>query len=407
MIINFKVENFLSVGTEQELTFTVHDKANVDNSCFQIKNKLNINLVNCFVGANASGKSTILKAFEFMFNLVRNSYDDVPDESEFREIKHKLHKNKTTKFENEFFYQGNFYKHIIHLDNEKILYEKLSEKENKPNSKYKKIFVVNRAKNSKKPLDLTFEISTIEKERLIKRSRVSFLSAINNLEYITLKYYDLYKDNLEYPNKFKFDFNLIKWINNSKTVKNDAILKNQLVSFLQSIDICINDIFMKQIKSTSIDNPTESIIKDVIFCKHKHEKKEFDLPLIEESHGTQKAIDLFLEIYKLFKNGGVAIYDELSTAMHPLVAKALVNLFENKSINEANAQLIFSTHQHKLMNDRQKSQIFLCEKNNQVFETEVYRLDDVEDVRADENFYNKYIAGAYGAVPEVDYNYKV
>ena len=64
-------------------------------------------------------------------------------------------------------------------------------------------------------------------------------------------------------------------------------------------------------------------------------------------------------------------------------------------------QLIFSTHQYPLLSDRTKTQIFLTEKEN--FETQIFRLDEIEGVRNDENFANKYIAGTYGGTPNIDY----
>ena len=54
-----------------------------------------------------------------------------------------------------------------------------------------------------------------------------------------------------------------------------------------------------------------------------------------------------------------------------------------------------------LMSDLSKYQIFLVEKNPEC-ESEVYRLNDVEGVRSDDNLFKKYLAGSYGGVPDID-----
>jgi uncharacterized protein len=100
----------------------------------------------------------------------------------------------------------------------------------------------------------------------------------------------------------------------------------------------------------------------------------------------------------------LVVVDEIESGLHPYVAKKIVSLFENPKTNPFNAQIIFSTHQHLLMNDRAKSQIFICEKDGENFETEVYRLDEVEGVRNDENFFQKYLAGSYGGVPMINWS---
>jgi AAA15 family ATPase/GTPase len=109
---------------------------------------------------------------------------------------------------------------------------------------------------------------------------------------------------------------------------------------------------------------------------------------------------LLVKILPALENGGLVIVDEIESALHPDLTKKLISLFESKKTNPKNAQIIFSTHQHPLIANRTKTQIFIAEKDNIKAETELFRLDDVEGVRNDENYYHKYMAGAYGGVPK-------
>lgn len=75
----------------------------------------------------------------------------------------------------------------------------------------------------------------------------------------------------------------------------------------------------------------------------------------------------------------------------------------NKKINKYNAQILFSTHQALLLKELTKTQIFIVEKNKEDLTTEIYRLDEVEGVRNDENYAQKYLSGTYGGVPDIDW----
>lgn len=70
------------------------------------------------------------------------------------------------------------------------------------------------------------------------------------------------------------------------------------------------------------------------------------------------------------------------------------------TLNKKGAQLILSSQNYSILSVLDKQQITLVEKNKKG-QTEVWRLDDIEGIRADDNFYTKYLAGAYGAIPRI------
>ena len=96
--------------------------------------------------------------------------------------------------------------------------------------------------------------------------------------------------------------------------------------------------------------------------------------------------------------GGVVVLDELDVNLHSEMVLALIDLFIQPETNPKSAQLLFSTHSHLLLSKLDKYQIILVEKNGKG-SSESWRLDEMSGVRADENYYSKYLAGAYGAVP--------
>jgi hypothetical protein len=78
----------------------------------------------------------------------------------------------------------------------------------------------------------------------------------------------------------------------------------------------------------------------------------------------------------------------------------ILDLFANPRTNPHKAQLLFTCHAMEVLNLLHKSQVTLVEKN-EFNESSAWRLDSVEGIRADHNHYAKYMAGAYGAVPQL------
>jgi len=102
----------------------------------------------------------------------------------------------------------------------------------------------------------------------------------------------------------------------------------------------------------------------------------------------------------VLENGGLAVIDEFENDLHPLMLEPILDLFANPETNPQGAQLIFSTHAVEVLNLLEKSQVMLVEKDSNCLST-AYRMDTVEGIRNDDNFYAKYMAGAYGAVPSI------
>jgi len=97
--------------------------------------------------------------------------------------------------------------------------------------------------------------------------------------------------------------------------------------------------------------------------------------------------------------GGLAIIDELESDLHPHMLTPILNLFFSPKTNPHNAQIIFTTHAIEVMNQLHKAQIVLVEKDA-ACESDAWRLDDIKGVRVEDNLYAKYMAGAYGAIPQ-------
>ena len=138
--------------------------------------------------------------------------------------------------------------------------------------------------------------------------------------------------------------------------------------------------------------------KDGPYLMFKHTGLEVEMPWAFESHGTRAFIKIFPFLVMALDHGSLVAIDEMDAAIHPLVLPELLRWFyDQQTRNKLNAQLWLSCHSASLLDDLMKEEIVICEKDRQG-RSSVFSLMDVK-VRRDENHYRKYLSGAYGGVP--------
>jgi hypothetical protein len=123
------------------------------------------------------------------------------------------------------------------------------------------------------------------------------------------------------------------------------------------------------------------------------------LPLRAESEGTQHIFYLGNVVLPVIEQGGLLIVDELDASLHPLLVRALVEIFHNPEINRNNAQLIFNTHDTTLLDPMlfRRDQVWFTEKDAQGA-AHLYSLLEYSP-RKGESLSKGYLQGRYGAIP--------
>lgn len=171
----------------------------------------------------------------------------------------------------------------------------------------------------------------------------------------------------------------------------------QMKKLLSSWDLGLSGVELLE-KETNFSNGSQKIWLPIGL--HKSNKKEYKLLFSDESNGTRAAFCLLALLLPVLEKGGVAIIDELENDLHPHMLEPILDLFANPKTNPHHAQLLFSCHAAEILNLVHKSQIMLVQKNDHC-ESTACRLDAVEGIRSDDNFYAKYMAGHYGAIPNI------
>ncbi|MCA3556036.1 ATP/GTP-binding protein [Aestuariivirga sp.] len=132
----------------------------------------------------------------------------------------------------------------------------------------------------------------------------------------------------------------------------------------------------------------------------RHSGLQAEMPWSRESHGTQSFIRMFPLISYALQEGSICLIDELDASLHPLVLFEIVGWFYDQHIrNKADAQLWFTCHSVSLLETLNKEEVIICEKDRQG-RTTAHSLMDVHS-RRDDNLYRKYLNGAFGGIPQV------
>ena len=404
MIHSFSCKNFYSFGDLATVDFTVNEKAPDNHGYFLAPSGTRLSKVETVIGPNASGKTNLLKVLPFMKWLIADSSNINPTAPlPVKPFMFGGQKNKPIELSADFEIDGNIYTYSFILDEKKIISEELKVK-NKTKQKMTSKKIFSREWNSKNGQydfdDKNFNLpSGFENSIRPNASIVSVAVRLGHKE--SIKFFNDWKkvetnvieagwigDHL-LPNASQHLIEALDFYSESK----NEILKKEAEKLLSRFDLGLESFKIEKEKK---ENGFSMNVK----VAHSFSGRTEYLPMQYESSGTKQLFILLKTILLVLANGGVAVLDEFDVNLHPEIVLSLYELFIYPETNPNNAQLFLSTHSHLVLNKLDKYQIILTEKNDKG-QSESWRLDDVSGIRADDNYYAKYIAGAYGAVPKL------
>lgn len=400
MLIRFSFKNFKSFKDENLLDM---EATALKEHEYNIAKTENIELlkVAAIYGANASGKTNVLQAFDYMRlkvlidNKIRHEM-----RIEEKSINSFMINEEPISVEVEILAKNQeIYKYGFELSKEKVISEWLY----------------------KKRINTFYEIFEREGNNVnLKINKNKFSNIDENSLFLNM-YSRMFNDNEDFTNVFNWfantnflDFgnsnfeNFITQIirpNFLVKILEDEKYKKEMIKFINAFDNGIKDIRITPSKKEKIQN-VQDIKMELI---HENENKDIALPLELESSGTVKMINIFDFLMNALKEGTVIFIDELDAKLHPLLTRYIINLFHNSETNKGNGQLIYSTHDTVNLNKEtfRRDEIWFAEKNKDGI-SEIYALSDyiLEDdkssgkkVRNDATYNKDYLTGRYGAIP--------
>lgn len=410
MLVEFSLANYRSFHKVQTISFKatglVSEDRNVDetNVVGEGKNRV-LKMVGLY-GANASGKSNLIKGLSFFQEMVQSSLES--DElaaagvNPFKLSEQK--ENDSGFFQIILLIDGHKYRYGFTLDDDaKIQAEWLfgpAEKNETYYFKRDKGEVTCNADWFKEGASLPYD--KLRADALFLTFSASYDGEISRMvkEYITRKIRIDNSDVIRMGTLRRIRFMTPRTFTDSliATGKKDVVLQ-----WMKEAGLVYSDVTLKRI---GIDKASEH--NRIIFSKNTYGsdggikgKAEMDLDL-DESEGTRKFYAYIGDLYDIFKQGGIFVSDEVDSSFHPSLLRKLITLFQNSDVNKANAQLLFTSHDTNLMKPdyMRRDQFYFAEKTI-TEETRLYSLSDLKGIRNNADFAAQYLAGFYGALPQL------
>ena len=414
MLIEFRVANFKSIRDEQVISLVADkDKSHIKTHSFHtgIKSIPSVLKSAAIFGANASGKSNLIAALEFVHKLVRES-SIIPQGSKFNIQPFRLDKsklNKPSEFEVTFLINQTRYQYGFAVNSERVTDEWLLVYEKaKPQEWFTRRYDIVKGKYNYK---LGSHLKGKKKLwRDSTRDNALFLSTavqLNSEQLIPV--FEWISENLIF-----LGTNINFYPEDSIAMLNQDEKKNALIDLVIKADIGIKHIKLeskKGRKETISLNPKQkqeskihSEEKEILvpFFLHETDMGSALFNVFEESIGTQRLFYLAGPILETLEHGKTLIIDELDSSLHTFIVQWLISMFNSNKYNKKGAQIIFTTHDTNLLNQdiMRRDQIWFIEKDkNQA--THIYSLSEFSP-RRHEALGKGYLQGRYGALPFIE-----
>lgn len=429
MILEFKIKNYLSFKDEVTFSFEATADKNLDEYYVtEVVPGVRILKLGIVYGANASGKSNLISAFDFLSSFISNIRKDKDEKTGFIPFAFGNTKDEAGRFELTFYVETRKYVYSVEMNENIVINEALYFY---PGTQPALAF--------QRQYDQENGLSVIEYGSKIKITK----AAKDEIQLKTLKNTSFFaasqQVNYAIPEMIKdvkswFDERFLDSIDpdtrlmdyTSKKLKENDQIRIFTLDFLHRAEFNITDVlfknefqqvpdeFLKMIESSDMsEDKKKKILEDKGFVADRTEFEhtiidegiplKYTLPEALQSDGTMRYYGLSVPYYRMLKNNAFLAIDEIESSMHALLVNHLIREFLMNGRESKYAQLLVTTHNISLLNEkdllRKDAVWFTNKKENGA--TELYSMADF-DIRKELSYYNAYKIGKFGAIPNLD-----
>lgn len=420
MLLQFSFSNYKSFKNESVLNLIAPNTAKYDYYSHKTNFNNAVLKTATVYGANASGKTKLFEAFDFMKSVVcpPRGKDKIPV-LDYWQTKYDAFRLNTYSLEKNSFFEAVFiiddvqYRYGFELNHKEIVAEWLYVKTKR------EINVFSRELNTKityKDKHFNAKVADNIVSADMVSSTASFLAVLSTFnEPLATKIVDWFRDSMVISAN-----DIRSSLTYPVPVLADGNRKDKIVSFMKAFDFNIEDMNLHELPVSEIpekiremigeDNLKGTVI-DGINTLHKqynelYEKTKevwFSMEK-DESYGTNRLFALSWAIISSLKNGTVLFIDEFDSGIHPSIARLIVELYYRCN---SSAQLVINTQNASMLNYEtqdgkklfQKHQIYLVDKNRYGESILTPLSDFSNDMRS--NMEKLYLEGDFGGVPYI------
>ena len=395
MLCQFTVKNYKSIRDEvtfdmQAVTISEHEDRIIEDRDGEMYLP-----VSAIYGPNGGGKSNVLEAIHTLVaKILRPIYATA--DSEGRAFLQKRiivepfafleeYRESPTEFELFFRTESAEYRYILQVKRDVVVYESLDR--------------VKLETGRRSALFVRDDNGIVLKGAFAKLKVSEDLSkTLALLSYLGIAYREnvVVKDVLDW---FEYGIDFLNYGNPIQelrmAVATSEEVKHLMLDMIQEMDLDIVDFRVEEKENDMIE----------VFTKHLVDGVETEISLSDESSGTKKLFGLLPFIAESLITGTVLVIDELDAKIHPVLLRHIIMMFNDMSINQHKAQLIFTSHDLSTMNSEvfRRDEIWFVAKgnaqNSKLYSLVEFKNEKGESVRKDAKFDKQYLEGKYGADP--------
>ena len=424
MILEFKLQNFLSFKNEVTFSFeATSDKTLSDYYVAEQNDGTRILKMAMIYGANASGKSNLLYAFDFLNYFTHHIPEEKEKGTNFQPFEFGETSQKPGSFELLFYVKDKKYRYQLLVDRNMVLEEKLFIY---PGTQPATVFT--RGFHAEEKISMVqfgskIKISNqaVEAIQLKTLKNASVLAAYSQINLAIPELDDVAG---WFKNQFMQVINPYTDLTrfSDRSIKDSEKMKLHALQFLKEADFNISNVFFKDrvpdfndkmlklLDALPMTNEERNKVKkekewhdqETWFTHHvvnEGRKESYNLPEKQQSQGTLRYYGLSAPFYHAIENNAFLPIDEIGSALHPLLVMHFLKEFLQRSDQ---AQLLFTTHNLSLLNEKdmlRKDAIWFTEKGEDGA-TDLYSMADF-NFRKELSFYNAYKIGKFGGIPEL------
>ena len=427
MIAEIRIKNYLSFRDEVVLNFeATKDTTFEESQVVQVTPKVRLLRFALIFGANASGKSNLLSALEFLRSFWFAKKQDLDEETGAIPF---LLDTETPAEPSEFnikFYIGDKrYWYMLQLNERQVIKEALYIY----NSVQPSSLFLRKMEGTQSVVKLNGSLvkastTIVEQLNLKCLPNMSFFAARNQVN-CALGSIDEVRDWMRNNMMQIIDPNVKMFAYAGKKIEKDAELKKYLLDFIHKADYNITDVYSERESVPIPDFIRTSILEDDTLppklkermlsenrierlntdfqhtVRNKRGVEQYRLSNELQSAGTRRTFGLEAAIYEAIQSEGILPIDELESSLHPELVEFIIEHFLRKP---GRSQLIVTTHYDPLLNTVddlfRKDSVWFTEKGDDGH-TRLYSLTDFKGFSKVSSFQKSYRNGVFGALPNI------
>jgi AAA15 family ATPase/GTPase len=400
MIAEFKVKNYLSVRSEQCLSFlATADDSMKEEYSIEVKEGVRLLKLAMIYGSNASGKTNILLALSFFQDLMTNSPKDKTERIPVMSfLLDTTSRKETTDFSMDFYLNRERYVLSVKLDELRIYEEKLvCYPAAQPAMLYRRTY--NQETDSSE-IEFGKKLELSKKSQLVVSGNTinncSVIAAFGKLNMESTRLNGVYEFFSGYISEvIRPTTSLLSYIKRRLDEDRDNSLKLFLKNILKASDFNVSELKLNQ-EEKNITPEMEKVIQSApipdeakkemlqkgkitnyeILFSHQTDNGVFDLPEELESRGTIRFMGMAVVLKQLLEDGRIVPIDEVETSLHFELLSYFLKVFLANS--EKSAQLIVTTHDINLLNESfiRRDAVWFTDKDSQG-QTQLVRLSSL------------------------------